>query len=126
MPRRGIGLELLVLPALFSRRVRSSWLNRRRSPSAKRWENAGGEPRPIAGATEERTLLDVGSSAWLDSGCKGVNLKLPTLWVTQNDTAIFFYTEILKPFCKLGELLTLAFVKGPNSLCVHDIHDRNQ
>jgi hypothetical protein len=27
--------------------------------------NAGGEPRPMAGATQERTLLGVGSSAWL-------------------------------------------------------------
>ena len=26
--------------------------------------NASGEPRPIAGATEERKLLGVGSSAW--------------------------------------------------------------
>ena len=26
--------------------------------------NAGGEPRPIAGATQERKLLGVGSSAW--------------------------------------------------------------
>jgi hypothetical protein len=27
--------------------------------------NAGGEPRPIAGATQERKLSGVGSSAWL-------------------------------------------------------------
>jgi hypothetical protein len=26
--------------------------------------NAGGEPRPIAGATQERKLLGVGSTAW--------------------------------------------------------------
>jgi hypothetical protein len=26
--------------------------------------NAGGEPRPMAGATQERKLLGVGSSAW--------------------------------------------------------------
>jgi hypothetical protein len=30
--------------------------------------NAGGEPRPIAGATQERKLLDVGSSAWFGAG----------------------------------------------------------
>jgi hypothetical protein len=27
--------------------------------------NAGGEPRPMAEATQERKLLGVGSSAWL-------------------------------------------------------------
>ena len=30
--------------------------------------NAGGEPRPIAGATQERRLLGVGSSAWFGWG----------------------------------------------------------
>ena len=36
---------------------------------ASHWQdNARGEPRPMAGATEERRLLGVGSSAWLASG----------------------------------------------------------
>lgn len=35
--------------------------------------NAGGEPRPIAGATQERTLLGVGSSAWF--GARGVGTE---------------------------------------------------
>ena len=30
--------------------------------------NARGEPRPIAGATQERTLEGVGSSAWFGAG----------------------------------------------------------
>ena len=32
--------------------------------SAKRKPNAGGEPPPMAGATQERKLSGVGSSAW--------------------------------------------------------------
>jgi len=31
--------------------------------------NAGGEPRPIAGATQERKLLDVDSTAGFGGGC---------------------------------------------------------
>ena len=31
--------------------------------------NAGGEPRPMAEATQERTLLGVGSTAWFDAVC---------------------------------------------------------
>src|ERR671931_327098 len=34
------------------------------------WSNAGGEPRPEAGARHERTLEGVGSSAWF--GAAGV------------------------------------------------------
>ena len=33
--------------------------------------NAGGEPRPIAGATQERKLLGVGSTAWLGGAAPG-------------------------------------------------------
>src|SRR5215831_10854704 len=49
--------------------------------------NAGGEPRPIAGATQERTLLGVGPSAWFGgvrvasmrlsfASCRGQSLEL--------------------------------------------------
>src|SRR2546425_8910070 len=31
--------------------------------------NAAAQPRPIAGATQERKLLGVGSSAWFGWGC---------------------------------------------------------
>ena len=37
--------------------------------------NARGEPRPMAGATEERTLLGVGSSAWLACAPRMENLS---------------------------------------------------
>jgi hypothetical protein len=54
--------------------------------------------------------------------CNGVNHDLPALCCTQNNTTIFFYAEILKPFRKLGELLTLTLVKGLNRLGVYGIH----
>jgi len=52
--------------------------------------NAGGEPRPIAAATQERRLLGVGSSARLGSplGCKPEQMvKLPTGDLRQNPNA---------------------------------------
>jgi hypothetical protein len=52
--------------------------------------NACGEPRPKAGATEERTLLGVGSSAWFGTGIgtdTGVHSDFPKQKASQDASA---------------------------------------
>ena len=58
--------------------------------------NAGGEPRPIAGATQERKLLGVGSTAKLGSvpALGGMEQRFLTPLLTDN-TLLQFWSVVM-------------------------------